>query len=79
VLILLIGAMTGTLLGELIAILLPEGVVKEFFLKSGTLAFGPGTLNVVVFSLTLGMTFKINAIGLIGLAFAVYLLKWVFN
>jgi hypothetical protein len=79
VVVLLLGALTGTLLGELAGFLLPAGVVKEFFLKSGEIGFGPGTLNAVLFSITLGLTLKINVVGLIGIGVAVYLLRWVLN
>ena len=78
-LVLLLGAVSGTLLGELLGLLLPEGVVKDFFLKSGVLDFGPATLNAVVFGLTLGLKLKINVVGLIGIGFAIYLLRWVLN
>jgi hypothetical protein len=71
--------MTGTLLGELIGLLLPAGVVKDFFLKSGAIGFGPGTLNAVLFTITIGLSFKINVVGLIGIGVAVYLLRWVLN
>jgi hypothetical protein len=74
-----LGAVAGTLLGELLGLLLPEGVVKEFFLKSGELGFGPATLNAILFSITFGLQFKINVVGLIGIGFAVYLLRWVLN
>ena len=78
-LVLLLGAVSGTLLGELLGLLLPEGVVKDFFLKSGVLDFCPATLNAVVFGLTLGLKLKINVVGLIGICFAIYLLRWVLN
>lgn len=77
--VLLLGALAGTLIGELIGLVLPAGVVKEFFLTSGELGFGPATLNAVLFSLTLGLTFKINVAGLIGIGVAFYLLRWVLN
>ena len=79
VVVLLMGAVMGTLLGELIAFLLPDGVVKDFFLKSGEIGFGPGTLNAVLFTITLGLTLKLNVVGLIGIGVAVYLLRWVLN
>jgi uncharacterized membrane protein len=43
------GMIVGTALGEAIAVLLPEGVVKEFFLLSVLASVGPGTLNLVAF------------------------------
>ncbi len=76
VLILLLGAMLGTLFGELIGLILPAGVVKEFFLRSGGFTLEPVTLNAVVFTLTVGLSLKLNVAGLIGLVLAIYLLRW---
>jgi hypothetical protein len=76
-LVLLSGAITGTLLGHLIGLILPDGsVVKEFFLKTGDLALGPGTLNAGIFAFTLGIELHINVIGIVGVIVAVYLLRW---
>ncbi len=76
ILVIVLGAMIGTLLGELIAMLLPAGVVKEFFLRSASFAVGPGTLDVRLFSITLGFTVKLNIVGLFGVGIAIYLLRW---
>lgn len=75
-LVIVLGAMIGTLLGELISLLLPAGVVKEFFLRSASFAVEPTTLDVKLFSITLGFTFKLNIIGLFGIGIAIYLLRW---
>lgn len=74
--ILLIGTMLGSLCGELIKMSLPESVVKEVFLRSIGISVGPGTLNLIMFSITLGLTLKINLIGIVGLAIAYYLLRF---
>ncbi|MFQ6113047.1 MAG: DUF4321 domain-containing protein [bacterium] len=76
VLVIVLGAMIGTLLGELIGLLLPSGVVKDFFLKSASFAVGPGTLDVKLFSITIGFTVKLNIVGLFGVGIAIYLLRW---
>ena len=76
VLVILLGAMLGTLLGDLIGLVLPDGVVRQFFITSWTLEVGPATLNAVLFSLTLGFTYKINLIGFIGIGIAIYILRW---
>ena len=69
--------MVGSLLGELIIFVLPEGVVKQFFVKPlWEPSFGPTTLNVIVFSITLGLTLKINLVGFIGVLVAIYMLRW---
>jgi len=75
----LLGGAIGTLLGKLIGLLMPAGVAREFFLANGTWAVGPLTLDAAVVKLTLGISFDINVIGLIGIGVAVYLLRWVFN
>jgi hypothetical protein len=78
--VLILGAMLGTLLGDLIGLTLPDGVVKNFFTTGPqNVGFSPFTLNFVLFSITFGLTFKINVVGVIGIFVAVYLLRWVLN
>lgn len=74
--IVLLGAFIGTALGEVLAYILPQGVVKEFFLRSAIFSLGPATLNLVVFTFTLGFSFKLNVIGIIGIGIAAYFLRW---
>jgi hypothetical protein len=76
-LIIILGALIGSALGEIIAFILPVGVVKEFFLKSATASIGPGTLNIIILTITLGFSFKINVIGILGVVIAAYLLRWI--
>jgi hypothetical protein len=75
--IIVIGAMIGTALGEVIGILVPEGVVQDFFLKSASAQMGPGTLDIILLTLTLGFSFKINVMGVIGILIAAYALRWI--
>jgi hypothetical protein len=75
VLIIILGALIGTVIGQ-IAIFLPDGVVKEFFLRSVTSGLDPSTLDLNIFSLTIGFTFNLNISGVIGIGFAVYMLRW---
>jgi hypothetical protein len=74
--IVLLGAFIGTALGEILAYVLPLGVVKEFFLRSAIFSVGPATLNLVVFTFTLGFSFKLNVIGIIGIGISAYFLRW---
>ena len=71
-----LGAILGTLVGEILGFILPEGVVKQFFLLSKTLSVGPGTLNIIMLQLTLGLSITLNVISLIGIGVAYYLLRW---
>ena len=75
--VILIGAFIGTALGEVLGLILPEGVVKEFFLRSATFGLSPGTLNLVVFTFTVGFSFKINVISVLGVVIIAYFLRWV--
>lgn len=75
-LILIIGAVIGTALGELIAYVLPTGVVEQFFLRAALLGFEPFTLNLGVFTFTLGLSLKLNVIGVIGIVISAYILRW---
>ncbi|MBD3290368.1 DUF4321 domain-containing protein [candidate division KSB1 bacterium] len=75
-LVLIIGAAIGTALGELIAYIVPTGVVEQFFLRAALIGFEPFTLNLGVFTFTLGFTLELNVIGVIGIAISAYILRW---
>ena len=76
-LVIVAGALIGTVLGEIIAFVIPDGVVKDFFLKSATASLGPGTLNIIVMSFTLGFSIKLNITGVIGILVAAYAFRWI--
>ena len=52
ILVLFVGAMIGTLFGNLVGFVLPEGVVKQFFLQSTEFSLG-GLVAVSYTHLTL--------------------------
>lgn len=79
ILVLFLGAIIGSTLGELIALLLPEGVVKQFFLRSATIGFDPVSMNLGIISFTFGFKFVLNVIGIVGIAFSAYLLRWYYR
>lgn len=76
-LILFLGAFIGTLLGELIGFILPQGVVKQFFLKFAPINVGPFDVNFVLIKITLGFFVKLNVVGLLGILIAAYILRWM--
>jgi hypothetical protein len=79
ILVIFVGAAIGTILGELVALILPAGVVQDFFTRSWMPELGPATLKLVLFELTLGLKLKVNSAGVIGIGVAIYLLRWVLN
>ena len=75
-LVLLFGAIAGTLLGDAVGLLLPEGVVKKFFLSSVNPGFSLVNLDLLIASVTFGLRIKFNISSLLGLAFAYYFLRY---
>jgi hypothetical protein len=75
--IMLLGALAGSAIGEVLGIILPDGVVKEFFLRSASFGLGPALINLVVISFTLGFSVKINVIGVFGMILVAYFLRWI--
>jgi hypothetical protein len=75
--IIILGSIIGTVLGEVIGLILPEGVVKQFFLKSASFGIGPAPLDLLVISLTFGFALNINIVGILGIIIIAYLLRWM--
>ena len=73
---LIIGAALGTILGDVTALLLPEGVVKQFFLQSVSWGISPFTVDLMVASITFGLRVKFNIASILGLATAYYFLRY---
>jgi hypothetical protein len=75
--IIVLGALVGSALGEVLGLILPAGVVKDFFLKSATASIGPGTLDIILLTFTIGFSIKLNITGVIGIVIAAYALRWI--
>ncbi|MCY3774218.1 MAG: DUF4321 domain-containing protein [Gemmatimonadetes bacterium] len=80
VLYILVGAILGSVVGELIALLfgyfMPGSMAEQFFLEAFTYTFPPATLPLVIFSVTFGFTLKVNVISILGIGFATYYYRW---
>ncbi|HCW75842.1 MAG TPA: hypothetical protein DHU63_04805 [Candidatus Marinimicrobia bacterium] len=80
ILAVIIGAVTGSVLGNFVGMVMPQGVVRDFFLlplDSSVIGLvKPFTLNLHVISLTLGLTFRINIVGILGIGLALYVLRY---
>jgi len=78
-LVLFIGIITGSILSQLVGGILPEGVVKEFFLTSRSIGWGiqPGNwIDLFVIRFKTGLFIDINVISLLGMAIAWYYLRY---
>lgn len=77
ILILFMGMIVGNALGKIIAFILPDdSVVEKFFIQAASWGVEPSTVNAGLFSLTFGFSFELNVVGILGIAFAAYLLRY---
>jgi hypothetical protein len=76
--ILFFGGIFSSAIGDVIAALMPDGVVKQFFLRHLIdFQFGPATLDINLLSFTLGFSLNLNIVGILGIAVLAYLLRWM--
>jgi hypothetical protein len=77
--VLTVGLLVGSLLGEIMARYLPEGVAKSFFTNSVTGHFGPVSFDLIAVAITLGpLSVAINIMTIVGIVLAAYLFRSFF-
>ena len=82
---LLVGALFGGVIGNLFALILPESVVKDFFLTSITFDLGGLVSNELgvfiidlkVIVLKFGLSMSFNFTSVVGIAVAYYILRYL--
>ena len=76
---LLCGCVIGTALSDLFHFILPEGVVKQFFLQSTLIGWGDSNawidFNIIKFKT--GFYIKVSVISLIGMMISWYFLRYL--
>ncbi|MEE9270981.1 MAG: DUF4321 domain-containing protein [Candidatus Krumholzibacteria bacterium] len=76
-LVLFLGVVVGTVTGEVIGLLLPEGmVIRDVFVNATDLHVGPLHLDLVVFSFTFGFSLKVNLMSAVGIFVVALMLRW---
>jgi hypothetical protein len=81
VLVLFFGTLFGTLLGEILGWMLPQSVVRDFFLKSIDFSLGgyrgePLSLDLIMIAIKFGLKLTFNFTSIIGFATAYYFLRY---
>lgn len=74
--VVVVGILVGGVIGEIVGLLMPGGVVKEFFLRAVQAQVGPMTLDLHAFSITLGFGIRLNIVSVLGVCFVAYLFRW---
>jgi len=78
-LVFFIGIITSTILGQLIGGILPEGVVKDFFLTSRSIGWGiqpDNWMDLYVIRFKSGMFIDVSVLSLLGMVIAWYYLRY---
>lgn len=76
IVMLVVGSVLGSLFGELLGVILPEGVVRDFFVKGFQPHFGPMTVDLGVIGFTLGFKLKLTVASVLGIMLAVHIFRW---
>ncbi|MFY9271059.1 MAG: DUF4321 domain-containing protein [Candidatus Manganitrophaceae bacterium] len=72
----LVGGLLGGVLGEVLLLFSPSGLLKDVFLKGYHVGITPPfTLDLRVITFTLGFTFRINLLTLLGIILGIYTYK----
>ena len=65
------GLVIGSLLGELLGQLVGAGWVQDLLTRGPTIGLtSPATLDLRLLSVTFGITFKVNVVGVLGIVIA---------
>jgi len=76
-LLLFLGIVVGTVVGEAIGLVMPEGkVVRDVFVNATDLHVGPVHVDLVVFSFTLGFSLRVNLMSVIGIFAVLVFLRY---
>lgn len=75
-LIFLLGVVLGSVVGELIGLLLPtDNVIRELFVSGKVLRVGPMHLDLIVFTFALEFSLKVNLVSVLGIIVVAFLLR----
>lgn len=75
VVLLILGALVGALLGEVIRLLFPGGTLEQLFARGVSPGLSPATMDLRVLSLTFGFTLRLNLASLLGIALAIFVYR----
>ena len=76
-LLLFLGIVVGTVLGEVVGLILPEGkVIRDVFVNTIEYHAGPVHVDLVVFSFTLGFSLRANLMSVIGIFAVLVFLRY---
>ena len=76
IIMLVVGSVLGSLFGGLMGVILPDGVVRDFFVTGFQPQFGPLTVDLGVIGVTLGFKLRVTVASVLGIMLAVHIFRW---
>jgi len=73
---LILGAVIGGLLGDVVATFLPAGAARTVLTKSVEIGFGPTQLDLYTISFIAGLTIKINLMSALFVLLVIIYFRW---
>ena len=75
-LVFFLGVVLGSVVGELIGLLLPaDNVIRELFVSGKEFSVGPVHLDMIIFTFTLAFTLKVNLVSVLGIVVVAFLMR----
>jgi hypothetical protein len=75
-LVFFLGVVLGSVVGEVIGLLLPEAnVIRELFVSGKEFRVGPAHLDMIVFTFTIGFTLKVNLVSVLGIIVVAFMMR----
>ena len=75
---LVLAAVVGGLIGDIIGSFMPESEVKRLFERSISIGFKPLTVELYAISFTIGLMVKINFVSILFIILVVIYFRWWF-
>ena len=76
ILIIICGAMISSSIGLIISYVVPDGVVKDFFILSQMIGWKPFTIDLFIINFTTGIYINISVLSIIGMFISWYFLRY---
>ena len=73
---LILAAVVGGLVGDIIGQFLPEGAAKTLFSRAFEIGFSPATVDLWAVIFTVGLTIKINFVSVLTMILVVVYFRW---
>ncbi len=76
IVMLVVGCVLGSLFGELLGVILPKGVIRDFFVTGVRPGFNRLHVDVGILAFSIGLRIKVTVTSVLGMMLAVHMFRW---